>query len=195
MSLIYNMFKQSDNNIFKQFKTNNLCILNNINKQVNYNKLNGNITKTFFERTQFDLELCLNIKLHNMNLNILPDILCISDDETSSTIQYNTEHLLSLREIIYKKNCNYIINELFLFIKYIKNYKVLIENLHIDNIYVDLKGMKFYIIDINNIKFDHESDFDFHNLTLSLSSGNFNNHTSKDTFLENLIELYNYNYT
>lgn len=186
-------------NIFKSKKNHSVLNNNNTNKYINYDKIDGNIIKTFFKREQFDLELYTNIKLNEMNLNILPEILFIEDNDTFSTIKYNTNNLLSLRDILEKKNnFNYIINELVSFIKTIKNNKIIIGNLHIDNIYVNLKSMEFFIIDLINVNFNKdESNLDFQSLSLSLNSDYFNyktsiftKHTSQDTFISNLIELY-----
>lgn len=174
----------------------NISYLNNlnyINKSINYDKIDGNIIKTFFKREQFDIELYSIYMLNQMNLNILPEILNI--DDSNSVIKYNTSNLLSLREALSCENLNYIVNELFSFIRNIKKSKITIGNLHIDNIYIDMKTMEFFIIDLININFNkQENNLDFDSLSLSLNSKYFDStcyiNTSEDNFISNIIDFY-----
>lgn len=174
----------------------NISYLNNlnyINKSINYDKIDGNIIKTFFKREQFDIELYSIYMLNQMNLNILPEILNI--DDSNSVIKYNTNNLLSLREALSCENLNYIVNELFSFIRNIKKSKITIGNLHIDNIYIDMKTMEFFIIDLININFNkQENNLDFDSLSLSLNSKYFDStcyiNTSEDNFISNIIDFY-----
>lgn len=171
----------------------NLNYLNTINKNVNYDKIDGNIIKTFFKREQFDEELYSIFILEEIKLNIVPEILTI--DDNNSVIKYNTNNLVSLRSILLTNNLNYIINELFSFIKEIKNYKVTIGNLHVDNIYINIKTMEFFIIDLININFDkEENNIDFESLSLSLNSNYFNSighiTTSENNIINNIIDFY-----
>lgn len=188
------IFSSIYSNICKSKKNDiNLNYLNTINKNVNYDKIHGNIIKTFFKREQFDEELYSIFILGEIKLNIVPEILSIDDD--NSVIIYNTNNLVSLRSILLTNNLNYIINELFSFLKEIKNYKITIGNLHVDNIYINIKTMEFFIIDLININFDkEENNIDFESLSLSLNSDYFNSishiTTSENNIINNIIDFY-----
>lgn len=146
------------------------------------------------------------------DISDINDINDISDIHyTSSGIVYDVNNMISLREV-FKRNINfhYLINELLTFLKVIQYSKLLIGNLNIDTIYVkNDENLKFYIIDFSKTNFsDKILDLDFQSLYISLNENNivsqknlsyfnqeFSRYTdkrlSKQSFLENIIELYN----
>lgn len=155
-------------NIFRSNK-NSFTNLNKLYNDIYYSRENNTIIKTFFNRTKFDWELYIHMMLYK--LNIVPEILHIEDNKDSSSIQYDATDLKSLR-CIFESNNNfhYIINELLSFLKQIQIKKIIIGNLHIDNIYLNLNTMQFYIIDLSNTDFTDLShvDLDIKSLYISL---------------------------
>ena len=157
-------------NIFRS-KKNSFTNLNKLYNDIHYTRENNTITKTFFNRTKFDWELYMHMMLYKLKLNIVPEILHIEDNKDVSSIQYAATDLKSLRSIFESNNnFHYIINELLSFLKQIQIKKIIIGNLHIDNIYLNLKTMQFYIMDLSNTDFTELSniDLDIKSLYISL---------------------------
>ena len=106
----------------------------------------GNIRKICFNK---------DILVHetNMYLELLDSDLFVLTSINENEVLYTTQNLISLRTFL-KKNPNYmslIINEVFAFVKSFKKYNFIHGNLHIDNIYIDIKGTyKFHVIDLCN---------------------------------------------
>jgi hypothetical protein len=203
-------------NIFKSKKENFTTFLNRFSDQFFYEKRNSTLEKTFFNRALFDFELYILLILDKIKLKIVPEILEISDPKISRIV-YNINEMISLREIFEKNTINfhYLINELLTFLKMIQYSKLLIGNLNIDTIYVkENSKLEFYIIDFSKANFtDKILDLDFQSLYISLNEGvsaplrrlsqknlnyfdqEFSRYTnkrlSKESFAENIIELYN----
>lgn len=203
-------------NIFKSKKKEDILFLNKFSDESFYEKRNGILEKTFFNRSLFDYELYIVLMLNKIKLtNIVPEILEISDTyKRPSRIAYNINEMISLRDAFEKNSINfhYIINELLTFLKMIQHSKLLIGNLNIDTIYVkqhDKRKLEFYIIDFSKANFtDRILDLDFQSLYISLNKNNIvsqknlnyfdqefsrytNKRLSKESFTESIINLYN----
>ena len=198
-------------NIFtskKKDKT-SIAFLNTIQNDFFYEKNGDTLEKVFFSRELFDFELYIMLMLIEIKLNIIPEILEISDlPNTSSNIKYDIENMISLREAFKVINFHYLVNELLSFLKVIQSSKLLIGNLNIDTIYVKKSNLTFYIIDFSKCIFtDRILDLDFQSLYISLNENNnisqnklnyfneeFTRYTdkrlSKESFIKNIIDLY-----
>jgi len=197
-------------NIFKS-KKDSITFLNRFSDQFFYEKKNYTLEKIFFNREIFDYELYILLMLDKIKLNIVPEILEISDFNPSKII-YNISDMISLRETFEKNTINfhYLINELLSFLKMIQHSKLLIGNLNIDTIYVKQNTkLEFYIIDFSKANFTERIlDLDFQLLYISLNENNIvsqknlnyfdkefsrytNKRLSKESLVENIIELYN----
>lgn len=199
-------------NIFKS-KKDSITFLNRFSDQFSYEKKNDNLEKIFFNRALFDYELYILLMLDKIQLNIVPEILEIGDLNPSKII-YNISDMISLRETFEKNTINfhYLINELLSFLKMIQHSKLLIGNLNIDTIYVKQNSkLEFHIIDFSKANFtDRILDLDFQSLYISLNENTkhivsqknlnyfdkeFSRYTnkrlSKESLVENIIELYN----
>ena len=167
-------------NIFRSKKEiTSITFLNRYSDESFYEKIDKMLEKTFFNRALFDYELYILLMLDKIKLNIVPEILHISDSKSfnrdSSKIMYNINEMISLREAFEKNSINfhYLINELLTFLKMIQNSKLLIGNLNIDTIYVkNTNKLVFYIIDFSKANFtDKILDLDFQSLYISLNEG------------------------
>lgn len=199
-------------NIFKS-KKDSITFLNRFSDQFFYENKNDKLEKIFFNRELFDYELYILLMLDKIKLNIVPEILEINDFNPSKII-YNISDKISLRETFEKNTINfhYLINELLSFLKMIQHSKLLIGNLNIDTIYVGVQNSKleFRIIDFSKANFTERIlDLDFQLLYISLNENTrhitqknlnyfdkeFSRYTdkrlSKESLVENIIELYN----
>ena len=113
----------------------------------------------------------MHVLLYKIQLNIVPEILNIEDSNGISSIEYDGNNLKSLRRVFETNhnNFHYIINELLSFLKKIQLKKVIIGNLHIDNIYLNMTTMQFYIMDLSNTTFTELSDVDLDLKSLYIS--------------------------
>jgi hypothetical protein len=163
--------------------------------------------KNYIDKTLFDNDIYIIAMFNKYNIDIIPEILHIQENY----IEYQYKDIYVLREILNNKNINYhhLINELLSFFKILKIHKIFIGHLHIDNIYVNIKTLKCYIIDLSNVKFiDKKSDLNFQSLYISLYNTKcieesvmrymddqlniFNTvNYNESNFVENLIDLYN----
>lgn len=153
-----NIFKYSNNN-HGAFHKNNL---NTFHNDMFYKKSDTKITKTFLEKSRFDWDIFILFILQKLNLDIIPHIINIEYNHKISNITFDVSNLISLREVFSQKyyfNFHYIINELFSFLKTIKDKNIFVNNLHIDTIYINRfkdkqEDIAFYILDISDTSFD-----------------------------------------
>jgi hypothetical protein len=176
----WSIFKRKSYNHFDHLDT-----LNKVNQDIYYQK-NGKtqstIFKIFYNKSLFDRELHINLMLKRMQLNIVPNIINIDYNKSKTTIEYDYENLTPLRVALqsYNINSHFIINELLSFIKSVQFKQIRFGNLHIDDIYINMKTMKFYTTNICNIRFnasDYELDNDFKSLYISFNNINIKNKT------------------
>ena len=151
-----NIRKKRDWGIFKWNNSSDLNNLNKLNTDIHYEKKSNTqaycILKKFYDKYSFDKELYTIIFLKKTHLNIIPEITHI--DYYNNIIEYNFTNLLPLKNILqsHHSNIHLIINELLSFIMSIQFKKIIIGYLNIENIYINLSTMQFYIIDLSNIK-------------------------------------------
>ena len=178
-------------------------IISNIFKQKSYEK--DTFCKNYTDKTIFDFDIYIIAMLHKYNVDIIPEILHIQEN----FIEYQFKDIYVLREILNNKTINFhhLINELLSFFKILKTYKILIGHLYIDNVYVNIKTLKCYIVDLTNVKFiNKKTDLNFQSLYISLLNNSkesiiqymddqlniFNTiNYNKSNFISNLIDLYN----
>jgi len=103
--------------------------------------------------------ICFNDEIYNHEINIYLTLLKYKADISTmisihkNEIIYITNNLISLRTFLLnnKSHISLIINETFAFINKFKHYHFIHGNLHIDNIYINIKnGYTFHVIDLCN---------------------------------------------
>jgi hypothetical protein len=153
------MFKQKhhseyDTGIFKKLSknmSNKECFyLNLLCNQDCYCKIDEekNIKRICFNNDVYNHEKHIYLTLLKYNANI-STMISIHKNE----IVYITNNLVSLRTFLInnKSHISLIINETFAFINKFKQYHFIHGNLHIDNIYINIKnGYTFHVIDLCN---------------------------------------------
>jgi hypothetical protein len=190
-------FKNKQTNIFRNLnkKINYISYLNLLYTDIYYEKTNNDtIIKVFFNKNTFDWELYIILTLESIGLEIFPKILNVSYNTTSS-IEFDVKNLIPLRKLFKNNNYNVhlIINELISFIRNIQLKKIIINNLHIDSIYVNLNIMKFYILDLSNTSLTDSTliDTNLQSLYISLHEANVNDKVIK--YLNQEMVLFNKN--
>lgn len=145
-------------------------------------------SKIFEEKKLFDWEMYIIVILDKYNIDIIPEILYVNDN----LIKYKLSDIFSLREILNDKTINFhhLINELLCFFKIFKKNKILHLQLNIDNIYVNKKTLRCYIIDLTNVHFtDKESNLNFQSLYISLLQNNIKKSTL--TYMNDQLNIFN----
>ena len=193
----------------RQFSTSStLSTISSIFKQKSYEKdtfsKENTFCKNYIDKTLFDFDIYIIAMFNKYNIDIIPEILHIQEN----FIEYQSKDIYVLRDILNNKSINYhhLINELLSFFKILKTFKILIGHLHIDNIYVNIKTLKCYIVDLTNVKFiNKKTDLNFQSLYMSLCNNSeesiiqyldnqlniFNTlNYNESNFVENLIDLY-----
>jgi len=176
-----------DWNVFKYNNNDHLNILNKLNSDIYYQKnekMKSSILKIFYNKFLFDKELYIHVQLKKMDLKILPNIINVEYNKSKHIIEYDFTDLIPLRNVLQLNNINshFIINELLSFITSIQFKQIRIHNLNVNNIYINLNTMKFYILNSCDIKIaesEYELDVDLKSLYNSLQYTNIKNKTLK----------------
>jgi len=199
-----------DWNVFKYNNNDHLNILNKLNADISYQKnekTKSSILKIFYNKFLFDKELYIHVQLKKMDLKILPNIINVEYNKSKHIIEYDFTDLIPLRNVLQLHNINshFIINELLSFITSIQFKQIRIHNLNVNNIYINLNTMKFYILNSCDIKIaesEYELDVDLKSLYNSLQYTNIKNKTLKyinqefdniikqKCHVDNIIDLY-----
>jgi len=146
--------------------------------------MKSSILKIFYNKFLFDKELYIHVQLKKMDLKILPNIINVEYNKSKHIIEYDFTDLIPLRNVLQLNNINshFIINELLSFITSIQFKQIRIHNLNVNNIYINLNTMKFYILNSCDIKIaesEYELDVDLKSLYNSLQYTNIKNKTLK----------------
>jgi hypothetical protein len=217
-----NIFKSShkqDNTFINFFeKKNYLKFLNTQYNDIIYEHAkSGTIKKNFFNKKKFDIELYTILTLENMNLDIFPKPLdinyqkSIEQDNFHAYIIFDTKEMVPLRKVLetFGTKFHLLINELLSFLQYLKLKNIVIGNLHIDSIYINLKTMHFYILDLKCVILldSKNTNINLQSLYISLCETDinpsiikyvdneiqqFNKNLSKYSYTNSLLELYNH---
>ena len=217
-NIIKSSHKQ-DNTFINFFeKKNYLKFLNTQYNDIVYeNAKSGTIKKNFYNKKKFDIELYTILTLENMNLDIFPIPLdinyqkSIEQDNFHAYIIFDTKEMVPLRKVLetFGTKFHLLINELLSFLQYLKLKNIVIGNLHIDSIYVNLKTMQFYILDLKCVILSDSKNVNINlqSLYISLCETDvnpsiikyvdneiqqFNKNLSKYSYTNSLLELYNH---
>lgn len=180
---------------FKKFnkKKDYISYLNLLHTDIHYDKIDDNtLLKVFFNKNIFDWELYIILTLESIGLNICPMILNVNYNTTSS-IEFDTTNLTPLRKLFENNNHNIhlIINELLSFLRHIQVKKIIINNLHLDCIYVNFNSMKFYILDLSNTTFTESTLININLQSLYNSLQQANIHKSVIKYFDQEMVLFN----
>lgn len=179
----------------------------------------GTIKKNFYNKNKFDIEMYTLLTLDTMNINIFPTPLDINYNQQESIkeekfhayIIFDTKELVPVRKVFetFGSKFHLLINELLSFLQYIKLKNIIIGNLHIDSLYINLKTMQFYILDLTTVIFSDSKNVNINlqSLYISLCETDinpavikyvdneiqqFNKNLSKYSYTNSLLELYNH---
>lgn len=191
-------FKLKENkNIFKDsFKYDRDCYFLNLQcDQDCYcdKDINNDIRRIFFDNTIFKHEVYIYLSLLKNNINITPLLSNHNND-----IIYITNNLISLRTFLIKNpnHLHLIINEIFAFVNTFKKYNFIHGNLHIDNIYIDVKNTyQFFVIDLcNSYYMGQDSNYGDSNINFKRKSfiDINNNKLEQDTFKKNYSHYWDF---
>lgn len=177
----------------------------------------GTIKKNFYNKKKFDIELYTILTLETMNIDIFPKPLDINyqnseeQDKFHAYIIFDTKEMVPLRKVLetFGTKFHLLINELLSFLQYLKLKNIVIGNLHIDSIYVNLKTMQFYILDLKCVILSDSKNVNINlqSLYISLCETDinpsiikyvdneiqqFNKNLSKYSYTNSILELYNH---
>lgn len=103
-----------------------------------------NVTKEFSSSQHFDWELHV---FNTFKSLFLPEIANIMTNK----ITYKTNNCVSLRTLLNSKAYTHLIlHELISFVKHMNKAGLVHGNLHIDNVFFNIKKSKFFVIDFSN---------------------------------------------
>lgn len=182
------IFKKLSNNLSQNISNRNCYYLNLLCNKDCYCQIDNekNIKRTCFNEQVYNHEINIYLTL----LKYKADICTMISTERNKDIIYITHNLISLRTFLInnKSHTSLIINETFAFINKFKQYKFVHGNLHIDNIYINIKnGYTFHVIDLCNSYINHSSiEYNYNtkcdNSSNYSNSSNENDNNSKDCF-------------
>jgi len=103
-----------------------------------------NITKEFSLSQHFDWELYV---LGTFKSLFSPEIV----NKMTNKITYKTNNCMSLRSLLNSKAYTHLVlHELLSFVKHMNKAGLVHGNLHIDNVFFNIKKSKFFVIDLSN---------------------------------------------
>lgn len=210
--------RQKDGNLLNFFEQKNyLTFLNTPYNDIYYEHAkSATIKKNFYNKNKFDIEMYTLLTLDTMNINISPTPLDINykstkEEKFHAYIIFDTKDMVPLRKVFetFGSKFHLLINELLSFLQYIKLKNIVIGNLHIDSIYVNLKTMQFYILDLTTVILSDSknTNINLQSLYISLRETDinpsvikyvdneiqqFNKNLSKYSYTNSLLELYNH---
>jgi hypothetical protein len=208
MSVQMSVSKNVSGNIFKTVskKTDKVCLelAKKCFQKCFFDKNDfNNIIKYFTNDENYEWEIKVYSYLLHKNITLL-------SSSRDKKICYQTGGTVCLFDFLKKGDDNLLLNEMFSFVNNFSKIGFVHGNMHICNIFVDIKTLRFYIIDFSNsyiidqvpdykrISCSHDFllSWDMYNLYVSLKDFYKNEYKgklcvqSKLDYLENIISIY-----